>query len=148
MLLLGRQEEQRQERSECREQHDDERVHTHDDAEQGRHRSAGRPDAHELVEGELHAAALDMLACDLAQLGEDPGCLLFGVLVTFMVDVAALGEDAQLPGDEKRHDAQRQHRDDQGIRDTVEEIGDYGLVHCYHNPPLSNQLDLISTPLE
>lgn len=89
-----------------------------------------------------------MLACDLTEFDEDAGMLLLGNLFALMVDVAALGEDAQLPGDEKRHDAQRQHRDDQGIRDTVEEIGDYGLVHCYHNPPLSNQLDLISTPLE
>ena len=89
-----------------------------------------------------------MLACDLTEFDEDTGMLLLGNLFALMVDVAALGEDAQLPGDEKRHDAQRQHRDDQDVRDTVEEIGDYGLVHCYHNPPLSNQLDLISTPLE
>ena len=89
-----------------------------------------------------------MLACDLTEFDEDAGMLLPGNLFALMVDVAALGEDAQLPGDEKRHDAQRQHRDDQDVRDAVEEIGDYGLVHCYHNPPLSNQLGLISTPLE
>ena len=89
-----------------------------------------------------------MLASDLTQLGEDAGMLLLGNLFALMVDIAALGEDAQLPGNEKRHDAQRQHRDDQGVRDAVEEIADQSLAHGYHNPPLSNQLGLISTPLE
>ena len=65
-----------------------------------------------------------------------------------MVDIAALGEDAELPGDEKCHDAKRQHGDDEGVGDAVEEIGDDRLVHVYHNPPLSNHSGLMSIPLE
>lgn len=91
-----------------------------------------------------------MLTRHLAKLRGDAGGLFPSLLVllALMVDVASLGQDAQLPRDEKGHDAERQHGDDQEIGDAVEEIGYYGLIHGYHNPPLSNQLDLISTPLE
>ena len=89
-----------------------------------------------------------MLAGDLSKLGENTQRFLLCVVIVLMVDVAALGEDAQLSGDEKGHDAERQHGDDEEIGDAVEEVGYDGLIHSYHNPPLSNQLGLISTPLE
>ena len=65
-----------------------------------------------------------------------------------MVDIASLGEDAQLSGHQERHDAKRQDGDDEGVGDAVEEIGYDRLVHGYHNPPLSNHSGLISIPLE
>ena len=89
-----------------------------------------------------------MLAGDLAQVGENAEGILLGTLLALVVDVASLGEDAQLPGHQEGHDAERQHGDDEEIGDAVEEIAYDGLIHGYHNPPLSNQLDFISTPLE
>ena len=105
MFLPEGQGEKRDEGTQGGEKHDHEGIHAHDDADERGNRRAGSPDAHELVQGQLDSAALDMLAGDLAQLAEDAERFLLGALAVLMVDVAALGEDAKLSGDEKRHDA-------------------------------------------